>query len=115
MCGVVWFIQRMKKDDYVLLTMEGLSYSSWDETGFIPWNTLKEISIIEQGYLLQGEQCRLIIGREIEPTSAPRESFIKGLLSANRYAKELIDYIQQLAPQAYYRRSFLQRDIFRKK
>jgi len=116
MCGMVWAFSRLKINDYVYLTMEGLAYRLSSETGLLPWDTINEIRLIKQGYLIQEQNRSLIIRVEIEPTSAPQVNFIKGLFSNYnyRYAKELIDHIQQLAPHAYYRRSFMQRDIFSK-
>lgn len=114
MFGPIWLFYQRKKNDFVHLTPEGLSYRFLSETGLLPWDSIKEFSLTKQGYLIQGEDRRLIIGIEIEPISAPQLSFIKGLLTNNRYAKELIEQIQQLAPHAYYRKSFLQRDIFAK-
>lgn len=114
MFGPIWFFYRKKKDDYVYLTMEGLSYRSFSKTGLLPWETIKEIKLTKRGYLIQGQERRLIIGVEIEPTSATQPSLLKDLFSNNRHAKELIEQIQQLAPHAYYRQSFLERDIFAK-
>lgn len=114
MFGPVWLTYRIKKNDFIHLTAEGLSYHFLSQTGLLPWKTIKEIRFTKQGYLIQGEGHQLIIGVEIEPTSAPKRGFFDGILLKNRYAKELIEQIQQLAPHVYYRESFLQRDIFRK-
>lgn len=110
----VWLSYRVTKNDCVHLTAEGLSYHSLSQTYLIPWNTIKEIRLTKKGYLIQGTDHHLTIGLEIEPTSIPKRSFIDVFLSNNRYAKKLIEQIQQLAPHAYYRKSFLERDIFAK-
>ena len=95
--GINWVIDRLRRDDFVTLVPDGVSFSRRGESGFIRWNQINEIEYDQMGFTIKGEDCRLRIRNDIEPADLPSVNFIRRFISNKRYDRDLINEIKNHA------------------
>ena len=95
--GINWVIDRLRRDDFVTLVPDGVSFSRRGESGFIRWNQINEIEYDQMGFTIKGQDCRLRIRNDIEPADLPSVTFIRRFISNKRYDRDLINEIKNHA------------------
>jgi hypothetical protein len=106
MFGILLFSARLRKSDFISLTSDGIFFSEDGNTGFIPWDHIKEIRCSwKVGHLVKADNHILKIGHEIEPADL-KLSLLKRFFFNYRYKDELIERVRLMAPNAEYSNGF---------
>lgn len=96
-CGIIWIIGRIRKNDFIKLAADGISFNKSGETGFMRWDQIREIEYDRQGFTIKTNEAKLRIMNDIEPVDVS-PNFFKRLYSNTRYDRDLISQIKKLAP-----------------
>ncbi len=105
--GAVLAIDLKRKNDFIELSNEGISFVQHGEAGFIPWDGIKEIvkrsHLSGIDYMIKTNSTVLTYNKEIAPTDQTLSSFFKRFFFDYRYADELLKQIREVIPQVPYR------------
>jgi hypothetical protein len=105
--GTVLIIDHRRKNDYIRLTEEGIFFKQKGESGFMPWDSIKEIEGRRHSsgtdYLIITNNCVLTFNKEIEPAITRNRSFLERFLFNYGYAEELVSQIRKMATHARFK------------
>ena len=104
--GTVLFLDKKKKKDFIQLSPEGISFIRQGESGFISWDSIKEIisrsHVSGVDYMIKANGVALIFNKEIEPADLPPQNILKRFLFDYKYGKQLLEQIRQVVPNVHY-------------
>lgn len=98
MCGIIWLTDRIRRNDFVKLTADGISFNHHDEAGFMRWDQIREIEYDRLGFTIKTQDVRFRIINDIEPADLPSPNFFRRLITSTRYDRDLVSQIKKLAP-----------------
>jgi hypothetical protein len=98
MSGIMWTLDRRRRNDFVEFSAEGISFHDRGTIGFMHWDQIREIEYCQRWYVIKAQDARLRISKDIVPADLPRLPFFKRFISNTRYDTDLISQIQTMAP-----------------
>src|SRR5574341_159186 len=96
MCGIIWIIGRIRRNDFIKLAADGISFNKSGEAGFMRWDQICEIEYDRQGFTIKTSEAKLRIMNDIEPADLSPNCF-KRFISNTRDDRDLINQIKKLA------------------
>jgi len=96
-CGIIWIIGSIRKNDFVKLAADGISFRKYGEAGFMRWDQIREIEYDRQGFTIKTNEVKLRIMNDIKPADVSPNIF-KRFFANTRYDRDLVSQIKKLAP-----------------